>query len=103
MQIITDRSQALTAIRTDLGAISGICLFAKTLEETRFCWPKIAPTPGAAEPCAAAKGSSSAGDLLHHAFIRTRVACRAPRETASSSSETSIIKGGQLGAMQRRP
>ncbi|MCK1511753.1 IS66 family insertion sequence element accessory protein TnpB [Bradyrhizobium sp. 190] len=29
---------------------SGICLFAKTLEETRFCWPKIAPTPGAAEP-----------------------------------------------------
>jgi len=23
---------------------SGVCLFAKTLEETRFCWPKIAPT-----------------------------------------------------------
>jgi transposase len=23
---------------------SGICLFAKTIEETRFCWPKIAPT-----------------------------------------------------------
>jgi transposase len=23
---------------------SGLCLFAKTLEETRFCWPKIAPT-----------------------------------------------------------
>lgn len=23
---------------------SGICLFAKTLEEARFCWPKIAPT-----------------------------------------------------------
>ena len=23
---------------------SGICLFAKTLEETKFCWPKIAPT-----------------------------------------------------------
>jgi transposase len=23
---------------------SGVCLFAKTLEETQFCWPKIAPT-----------------------------------------------------------
>ena len=23
---------------------SGVCLFAKTLEETKFCWPKIAPT-----------------------------------------------------------
>lgn len=21
-----------------------MCLFAKTLEETKFCWPKIAPT-----------------------------------------------------------
>ena len=65
MQIITDRSQALTVIRTDLGAIrwfggtaAGYACFAKTLEETRFCWPKIAPTPSAAEPCAAAKGST---------------------------------------------
>ncbi|WP_213290726.1 IS66 family insertion sequence element accessory protein TnpB [Bradyrhizobium sp. sGM-13] len=23
---------------------SGVCLFAKTLEETKFCWQKIAPT-----------------------------------------------------------
>ena len=23
---------------------SGVCLFAKTLEQTKFCWPKIAPT-----------------------------------------------------------
>jgi transposase len=23
---------------------SGVCLFAKTLEETEFCWPRIAPT-----------------------------------------------------------
>jgi transposase len=23
---------------------SGVCLFAKTLEETKFCWPKSAPT-----------------------------------------------------------
>jgi transposase len=23
---------------------TGVCLFAKTLEETAFCWPKIAPT-----------------------------------------------------------
>lgn len=23
---------------------TGVCLFAKTLEETTFCWPKIAPT-----------------------------------------------------------
>jgi transposase len=24
--------------------VSGACLFAKTLEETKCCWPKIAPT-----------------------------------------------------------
>ena len=24
---------------------SEVCLFAKTLEEIKFCWPKIAPTP----------------------------------------------------------
>ena len=23
---------------------TGVCLFGKTLEETKFCWPKIAPT-----------------------------------------------------------
>ncbi|WP_407169214.1 IS66 family insertion sequence element accessory protein TnpB [Bradyrhizobium sp. ORS 111] len=23
---------------------TGVCLFAKTLEETKFCWPRIAPT-----------------------------------------------------------
>src|ERR1700685_542749 len=23
---------------------TGVCLFAKTLEETQFCWPRIGPT-----------------------------------------------------------
>ena len=23
---------------------SGVCLFAKTLEETKFCWPRIGPS-----------------------------------------------------------
>ncbi|WP_430649672.1 IS66 family insertion sequence element accessory protein TnpB [Bradyrhizobium retamae] len=35
---------------------SGICLFAKTLEETKFCWPKIAP----AEPCTVARADRRA-------------------------------------------
>lgn len=26
------------------GTAAGVCLFAKMLEETKFCWPKIAPT-----------------------------------------------------------
>ena len=34
---------------------SGVCLFAKTLEETQFCWPKIAPTRVTAEPRAIAR------------------------------------------------
>lgn len=40
---------------------SGTCLFAKTLEETKFCWSKIAPTRGAAEPCALARADRRAG------------------------------------------
>lgn len=38
------RSKRANRIKAVWWDSSGVCLFAKTLEETQFCWPKIAPT-----------------------------------------------------------
>lgn len=38
------RSKRADRVKAVWWAGSGVCLFAKTLEETKFCWPKIAPT-----------------------------------------------------------
>ena len=40
---------------------TGVCLFAKTLEDAQFCWPRIGPTTCAAEPCPVACAGRWAG------------------------------------------